>query len=134
MESLGSGFERINPYAPSILRIGMAIVFLWFSINQLINPLDWTGFVPENLSRAFDPVKLVYLNAGFEMAFASLLLLGIWTRISSVLLALHLLAIIISLGYNQIAVRDAGLAIATLTVAVNGPDKLCLIKKKQKFS
>ena len=67
-------------------------------------------------------------NAVFEIIFASLLALGIFTRIASLLLALHMIGIVVSLGYNAVAVRDFGLMIATFTVFLNGPDKLCLKK------
>ena len=35
--------------AKPVLRIALALVFLYFGFSQVINPDAWVGFVPENL-------------------------------------------------------------------------------------
>ncbi|MEK6856700.1 MAG: hypothetical protein AABX49_01665, partial [Nanoarchaeota archaeon] len=65
----------------------------------------------------------------FEVVFGLLLLIGLFTKIVSLILALHLLVISFSLGYNDIAVRDFILSLATFSIFLNGKDKLCLDKK-----
>jgi len=121
--------SRIEIYSPSVVRIGMALVFLWFAINQLLNPKVWIIYLPEFLSNTPNPTMFIYANAVFEIIFGLMLLLGILTRISALLLGIHLIGISITLGYNAIAIRDLGLGIATISIAMHGPDKLCLMKK-----
>lgn len=123
--------EKINSfkeYGPAVLRIAMALVFFWFAINQLIAPDDWTGYLPEFLANTANPEIFIYANAVFELIFGALLILGIYTRIAAFLLGIHLLGISITLGWSAIAIRDYGLAFATLAIVLNGPDKLCLKK------
>ena len=120
--------DNYKEYAPAILRIGMALVFFYFAISQILAPQDWTGYLPEFLQNTTNPVMFIYANIAFELIFGTLLILGIFTRIASLLLGLHLLGISIALGWNAVAVRDYGLTIATLVIFLNGPDKLCLRK------
>ncbi|MGV8141380.1 MAG: hypothetical protein ACP5OA_04745, partial [Candidatus Woesearchaeota archaeon] len=68
-------------------------------------------------------------NVLFEIILGVMLLLGVFTRISALLLGLHLVMISISLGYGATAIRDWGLSIATLSIAMHGWDRLCLMKK-----
>ena len=119
-------FEKLKEYGDPVLRIGLALVFLWFSISQLIAPENWIGYLPNFLSS--NPTMFVYMNASFELVFGILLILGIFTRTAALLLGLHLIGIIFSLGYNEVAVRDFGLMMASFAVALNGPDKFCLRK------
>jgi uncharacterized membrane protein YphA (DoxX/SURF4 family) len=121
-------YPALKGYAPVVIRIGMALVFLWFSINQFMDPKPWIGFLPGFLASMSNPVMFVYANATFEAVFGILLLLGIWTRWSALLLALHLVGITISVGYTSVGVRDFGLTFATFCIAFYGTDKLCLEK------
>jgi uncharacterized membrane protein YphA (DoxX/SURF4 family) len=120
-------------YAPSILRYGMAIVILWFGTEQLMHPELWTAYIPDSIvSMAhMSALTLVHVNAAFELIFGVLLLFGIQTRIVALLLALHLFNIMWTVGYGEIAVRDFGLAVATLVVSMNGPDVLCMQGKNK---
>jgi uncharacterized membrane protein YphA (DoxX/SURF4 family) len=120
--------DRYKEYGPVIVRIGLSLVFFWFAISQLMAPSDWTGYLPNFLYNTPNPVIFIYANIAFELIFASLLILGIWTRISALLLGLHLIGISITLGWNAIAIRDYGLALATLSIVLSGPDRLCLKK------
>jgi uncharacterized membrane protein YphA (DoxX/SURF4 family) len=117
--------EKYKGYAPITVRMGVAIVFLWFGINQIINPELFFSYVPQ-IFYQFGPSTLVLTNGVFETLFGSLLLLGVFTRLTSFLLSMHLLFIVIGLGYNDVAVRDFGLMLATFSVFLNGPDKASL--------
>ncbi len=119
--------------APVIVRFAVCFVFLWFGINQLANPGSFLGYVPawffsggplhfSNLSPEF----LISMNGLLETVFGALLLLGIFTRLSAFALAVHIFVIALGLGYNDVAIRDVGISIATFSVFVNGPDKFCL--------
>src|SRR3989338_4294481 len=64
--------------------------------------------------------------------FFLFLVLGVFTRFSALVLGLHLFGIAFSLGYNDIAVRDFSLALATMAVVFYGSDRLCYDKKLRK--
>ena len=146
--SFFSSFKKWQPYSISLVRIGLAIVFLWFGINQLLFPSTFMGYVPSwaiqggggmmgNMIHNMIMViphpatSLLYFNGIIEIMFGIMMLFGIYTRLSAVVLAIHLVIITISLGYNDVAVRDFGLALATASIFLHGPDRLCLDKDKK---
>ena len=99
-------------------------------MSQIKSPGEWIGFLPSWISSTgISATNFIYMNAGFEIFFGVLLLLGLYVRVSALLLSLHLFGIVFSLGYNAIAVRDFGLAVATFAVFLNGKDFLCLKRK-----
>ena len=115
----------------------MSIVFIWFGLTNLFNPNYLLSYLPQfAFFLSIQPTTIMLINGIFETIFGSLLLIGLFTRISSFLLAIHLLIIAISLGYNDIAIRDLGLAIATFAIFLHGKDKWCLDNrlKKSTFS
>jgi uncharacterized membrane protein YphA (DoxX/SURF4 family) len=119
----------MKKYAAPLVRISMALVFLWFGFNQLFTPEAWAGFIPSFITDLGVDAKLMVLsNAAFEIIAGSLLLLGMGVRLMAVGLAIHLVGIAVSLGYGAIAIRDAGLALATFGVFLHGPDHLCIKK------
>jgi len=100
----------------------MALVFLWFGVQQFLKPADWTGYIPSWASIIpLSPTALVYANATLEVVLGAFLILGIFTRISALILAIHLGVISVDMfqiGSAAIGVRDFGLAMATLTIAI----------------
>ena len=111
----------------------MSLVFLYFGFNQFISPDEWAGFVPDSaLVFGLSAKTLVLFNAVLELALGFILLLGIYVRFASLILSLHLVVIASSLGFNDLGVRDFGLAVATFVVFLNGEDQLCLHKKFRK--
>ena len=119
--------QHATPYAPLLLRVGIAIVYLYFGISQLRSPEMFVGWLPKEA--ALIPLTartLVTLNGGFELFAGILLLLGLYTRVWALLLGLHLAAITWSVGWTEIGVRDLGLTIATLTIVLTGGGKLSL--------
>lgn len=120
--------KNAHAYAPVVLRYGMALVILWFGCQQFLHTDVWTAYVPDSIAAMLhvSVTTLVYVNATFELVFGLLLLLGWHTRIVALFLALHLFDIMYVVGYGEIGVRDFGLAVATLVVAMNGADLLCV--------
>ena len=123
----------IEKYGASVLRFGMSAVILWFSLQQFLHNSVWTAYVPDSAVALthMSANTLVFFNAVFELVFGLMLVFGIQTRIAALLLALHLFDIMWVVGYGEIGVRDFGLAVATLVVAMNGPDLLCSQKKAE---
>lgn len=122
--------EKLKIFAPVVLRIGIALVFIWFGTNQFIDTNQWVGYVPDyviNLSH-LSAVTLVHFNGVFEIVFGVALLLGFFTRLSALLLAIHIIDIMFIVGYDSTGVRDFGLSIATVAIWFNGADWLTLDK------
>lgn len=126
--------QKLGLYAPALNRIGMSIVFLWFGVNQLIHPEFFIVWLPAEVQ--YIPIKpetFVFLNGGFEVIFGVQLFLGVFTRISSLLLGLHLAGITYTIGLSEVGIRDFGLTLATLTIFLTPIDRLTidyLLKKK----
>lgn len=116
--------NKLKPFAPIVLRIGISLVFLWFAFDQFLNPMSYVGFIPQSILD-LSPVSanvIVHLNALFEIIFGTALILGFYTRFAALLLALHLLDITYVVGFDGLGVRDFGLSIATLAVFMYGKD------------
>ena len=112
--------------APAILRIGIALVFMWFGFQQLTDAALWLGYVPDAVVAILHVgvTTLVHFNGAFEFLFGLALLAGFFTRTTALLLALHMADIVLIVGYTSIGVRDFGLAVATLAVFCYGADIL----------
>ena len=118
-----------SEYGKIIVRIAIALVVLWFGITQLRNPDPWTGLLPAFLPSIVAAKSFIIFNGVFEVVFGLLLLLGIYVRFAALILWIHILLITINLGYGPVAVRDFGLAFASLAIFFNGHDRFCILKK-----
>ena len=129
--NLGTKLQKLEKYARPTLRIGLCLVFFYFSSQQFMDPDYWaSSYVPQwALPFGLSAKTVVLFNACAELIFGILLLLGLFTRISALILSIHLFFITISLGYSELGARDFGLMIATFSVFMSGPDQYCLDKK-----
>lgn len=129
-----SAFDRMKKYSPLVLRAGVAIILLWFSFSQFRSPATWVRMVPMYVQSFLPGVTSIYLNATFEFILATLLLLGLFTRVASALAFLHILQIsTVILGYGPTGARDFALSVSALAIFLYGPDEFCLdniIRKK----
>ncbi len=119
--------SKYSIYAPSLVRISLSLLFLWFGINQIFYAENFFGYVPDYLINYW--VTIVFWNGIFETIAGGLLLMGYFTRSVSLVLGVHLFFITLSLGYNDIAVRDFCFMLITFSVALGGADKWCLDKR-----
>jgi uncharacterized membrane protein YphA (DoxX/SURF4 family) len=126
--------QKLQQYSPVILRVGIAVVFLWFGAQQLLHPGAWIGFIPKMLVSVTGLSKELFVafNGSFEIVFGLCLLLGYYTRTTALLLALHMLDITLVVGYSATGVRDFGLSIAAIAVFMYGADLLTLDARKER--
>jgi uncharacterized membrane protein YphA (DoxX/SURF4 family) len=120
--------DKYKDFAPALTRWGIAAVFLWFGLNQIFDSAAFMGYLPDFMLSLEYAQTLIILNGVGETVLGTLLLLGFFIRPVALLLFLHLVGITINLGYNDIAVRDTGLAIVTLAIFLRGKDKWTLKK------
>ena len=108
--------------SPVVLRVGIGLVIIWFGFQQLSDSSYWISYLPSfTQTLPISQISLAYLNGWFELIFGTLLLAGAYTRVAAFLLTLHLLSIVGTVGYNEIGVRDFGLAFAALSIFLHGP-------------
>jgi uncharacterized membrane protein YphA (DoxX/SURF4 family) len=115
---------KFRKLAPVAVRFGLVFVFVWFGTSQIMNQEMWVRLIPEwamNLS-GMSAAALVKMNGIFEIIAAVLLAFGIQIRIVALLLFLHLGMIAYTLGLTAVGVRDIGLMLAMLSVALHGAD------------
>ncbi len=105
-----------------IIRYALAALFLWFGVQQLIDPAIWVGFLPEWTGYAPIPGEmLVQLNGWSEIILGIMLALGVLTRFVAALLGAHLMLIAVTAG-GAIGMRDGALALTTLALVFSKPD------------
>lgn len=125
--------SRYEPYAASVVRIGIAGVFLWFGINQLMNPGNWTGFLPlwaDNLPLSLE--TLILIHGSVETLFGALLLVGYQPRIVASVLTFMLVMTTLHLNYGPVMIRDIGLIFATVSIVLAGDDPLTVRNLRKK--
>jgi uncharacterized membrane protein YphA (DoxX/SURF4 family) len=128
-------FIRMQRFAPVINRVGVSLVFLWFGSQQILHSDAWVSFIPSwatSLS-GLSTLTLLHINGAFEIVFGLCLFAGYFTRVSALLLALHMLDIIFIVGYTSIGVRDFGIFIATASVFIYGSDSWSLDNYLNKY-
>ncbi len=106
-------------FAPLVLRLGLSAVILWFGINQILEPQAWTVWVPEwTALLGIDATTVVYMNGGFEIIAGLMLLTGFLVPFAALALFLHLCVIILEIGMTPTGVRDFGISVALLALAM----------------
>ncbi len=104
-----------------ILRVGMAITFLWIGILILRDPVGWGGYVQPWAANLL-PISLKGVMIGtalFDIIIGALLLIDYFTWLAALLGALHLVTVLTVSGINTITVRDIGLFTAALALAIS---------------
>lgn len=108
-----------HQWGVTILRLGLAAMFLWFGFSQLLDGINWVSWVPEWAVNTLHlpPAMIVLANGAFEVIAGALIACNILTRWVALALAVHLAVITVEIGMTQIGVRDFGLTAATLALA-----------------
>lgn len=111
-------------WAPTVARILLGLVLLWFGYHELILPGEWTGYVPAVSASSSPAIVLVLAHGWVLLVLAVALLAGIAPRITAAIAAVLLLEIVISLavsGLSDTVLRDVGvLGLAVCVTGCNG--------------
>lgn len=107
-----------------LLRVGVAIAFLYPPINAIFDPYAWIGYFPPfmlSIAGAHD-VLLLHLFGIVEVAIALWILLARNIRIPSIIATLLLVAIVAAnLKQFPILFRDLSIALMAATLAFKRP-------------
>ncbi len=111
-----------NIYLTSfLLRVALAVVFLYAGMSSILYPESWVGFIPEFVSGIIDPSIFLIAHAIAEIALAIWILSDKAILYSSSIAALFMFGIIISnVGAFDIVFRDVAiLLMAVALIALN---------------
>ncbi len=102
----------------NILRVGIAITFLWISVLIFKEPESWGRLIqPWTLNFVSIPLKTAMIETAIlDLIIGFFLLIEKYTYIFSILAALHLLVVLIVVGINAATVRDLGLLAGSIAL------------------
>ena len=123
--------EKKKDLVPFLLRLGLGIIFFWFGITKFTNIESWYSFIPPWLESLL-PISVnmfLYIQGAIETLIGLFLILGIFVRKSAFLAALILIVIIITVGFNDISLRDFGLLMIAISLMILGQGKYFISKK-----
>jgi uncharacterized membrane protein YphA (DoxX/SURF4 family) len=98
-------------WAPTVGRVLLGLVLLWFGYHELLLPGEWTGYVPVISESSSLAIVLVLAHGWVLLVLSAALLAGIAPRAAAALASLLMLEIVISLaatGLSDTALRDVG--------------------------
>jgi uncharacterized membrane protein YphA (DoxX/SURF4 family) len=102
-----------------LLRIGLAIVFLYAAIASFLDPAAWTVYLPSFLSAGSSANFFLNVFSVIEILLSLWLLSGKKTQYAAGVAAIMLVGIIAAnLSEFDIIFRDVGLLFAALALAV----------------
>lgn len=116
-----------------ILRVGMAITFLWIGILIFREPEAWGGLLQPWVANLLPiPLKEAMIGTALlDVSIGTFLLIDVLTWLATLLGAFHLVIVLTVSGINAVTVRDIGLLTALLALMVTAwPDKFNFWKKK----
>ncbi len=121
--------EAVQGWSPTVARLALGLVLLWFGLHELFQPSLWTGYVPGIAQTSALALGMVLLHGWVLVLLGAALMLGIAPRLAAAVSALLLLEIVLSLsftgGLSDIVARDLG--VFGLAVAVFASDRQRLI-------
>ncbi len=104
-----------------ILRVGLAITFLWIGILIFKNPEAWGGYL-QPWAAGLLPIPLSQAMIGtaiLDITIGAFLLVDILTWLAALIGALHLVIVLTVSGITDITVRDIGLLVAALALMID---------------
>lgn len=107
--------HKLYSYSNISIRIGLAVVFLWFGVGKFINPSYWlNAWVPHTVITLLPKFRLsgmdfIYLNGIFEILIGLSLISGLGLRFFSFLGIIFLFVVLLFNGVSEVTIRDVGL-------------------------
>ncbi|EKD32885.1 MAG: hypothetical protein ACD_76C00122G0001 [uncultured bacterium] len=108
-----------------ILRIGLAITFIWIGILILKQPEAWGGYLhPWGVSLLPVPVvKIMIATAILDIVIGALLLFNLFLFFAAIIGAFHIVVVLITSGITDVTVRDIAILSATIAIALDSLPK-----------
>lgn len=116
--------QKCASWALLVLRIAMAIIFIYHGYGKLFGAPGMTGFTGMVGNLGFPlPSVFAYIAALAEFIGGIALLLGVWTRLAASLIGVNMIVAIIMVKKFALPMIDADLALLaiSLTLVLMGP-------------
>ena len=115
-------------YPQLVLRLSLALVFLWLGISKFIQPQYWVdAWLPQGIGSLMAHVHIaardiIFMSGMFEVLVAVSLATGFFLRWFAGAAALGLLTVGLFHGINEVLIRDVGL-IGGLVALILWPER-----------
>lgn len=111
----------MNKTSFHILRVGLAITFLWIGILILKDPAAWSSYINSwatNLLASFGttPIQAMISTAYLDIAVGALLLINRFIWLGALIGALHIVMVLVVSGINEATVRDIAILGGTIAI------------------
>lgn len=113
-----------------ILRVGVAITFLWVGVLIIKSPEAWGNYIQPWAAELLPvPVRDVMISTAIlDLTVGILLLIDFWVWVAALLGTFHLLSVLTAAGIDSTTVRDIGLLAATFALLVDSLPESILVK------
>lgn len=111
----------MNKASFHLLRVGLAITFLWIGILILKNPEGWGGYL-QPWAAELMPIPLAQAMIGtaiLDIIIGALLLIDVLTWLAAFVGVIHLVIVLAVSGITDITVRDIGLLVGATTLMID---------------
>jgi uncharacterized membrane protein YphA (DoxX/SURF4 family) len=118
-------------WAPTVARVLLGVVLLWFGYHELVFPGEWTGYVPVISESSSLAIVLVLAHGWVLLVLAAALIAGIAPRAAAAIASVLLLEIVIALAVNGLSdttLRDLG--VLGLALCLTGSTNQRLVLRK----
>lgn len=111
----------MNKLSFHVLRVGIAITFIWIGLMIFQDPQGWSSFIQPWAANLMPiPIGQVMIVAAIaDISIGLLLLVNFWIWIVSFVSALNIAAVLIVSGITGVTVRDVGLLAASVALMIN---------------
>ncbi len=111
----------MNKTSFQILRVGLAITFLWIGVLIFKNPEAWGKYL-QPWAAGLLPIPLAQVMIGtaiLDITIGVLLLVDNLTWLAALFGAIHLVMVLMVSGITDITVRDIGLLVGMLAIMID---------------
>lgn len=122
--------ELASSWGPTVGRVLLGLVLAWFGYHELVQPVQWTGYVPGVHKASSFALLLVLAHGWLLLVLSVALVAGIAHRLAAALAALLLLEIVVwlasSAGLSDLTLRDVGVLGLAFCVMGSSEQRLVL--------
>jgi uncharacterized membrane protein YphA (DoxX/SURF4 family) len=128
----------MKPISFHILRVGLAITFLWIGILILQSPEGWGSYIQPWVEKflPFSIKETMISTAIFDLLVGFLLLIDSYVWIAALLGAVHLIIVLVVSGITEVTVRDIAILAGSVALFFESfpPKFLGIFKNKDTSS
>jgi uncharacterized membrane protein YphA (DoxX/SURF4 family) len=110
----------MNKTAFYILRVGLAITFIWVGVLILRSPDVWASFIAPWAKEMLliSPKSAIVATAIFDIVVGLAFLIDFWVLGAAVFASLHLISVFAVAGIDETTVRDIGLLAGSIALFI----------------